>query len=142
MLFVQDAEEALDVLSYFGVETSRWTTHFESVVGRQVLSVGSTYPEHRGRSDSFYKRDRFKSERSQSPRRRDTYKRERSPVRSAECQVYVVDVPQLYESMKRIPPTNMKLTEIAQELDVKLPDPNGSPLQSNGTGWCAGNECR
>ena len=156
MLFVQDADEALDVLAYFGVDTSRWTTSMEPILGKRPLRIGAVYEEQRapkrdddryhsrGRSNSFHDNNRFKSERSRSPHRRgDGYKRERSPLRPFDHPTYVVDVPQLYEAMKSISAiAEINLANMAEELDVKFHDAQGNPILNGGGGWCAGNECR
>lgn len=155
ILFVNDAEEALDVLSYYGVDTRSWTTHLEPVLGRPVLQVRERYSERhepkqedryggpRGRSNSYYGGNKVKSERSRSPQRRgNSYQRARSPLHREEPSVIVVDVPGLYETMKSCPPTKDTLLKIAEHLQVKLPDSNGKFMPNNGTGWCAGNECR
>ena len=155
ILFVQDAVEALDVLTYYGVDTRSWDTHFEPVLGRPVLEVGEKYSERyepkqedryafqRGRSQSYHRDNKVKPERSRSPQRRGgSGQRARSPLRREEPSVIVVDVPQLYETMRSIPPTDKTLLQIAEHLLVKLPDSGGNLLPDNGTGWCAGNECR
>jgi hypothetical protein len=153
LLFLQDTDESLDILKFYGVDTSGWTTAFEPLVGKQVLQIGERYGQklegerndHRGRRDDAHPAGRMKSERSRSPRRRSDSgfgrPRSRSPLHRSPYPVYIVDVKRLYATMKKMPCDKMTLAAIAEDLDVRLDSPDGNGHVTPG-GWCAGNECR
>ena len=152
LLFVHDAEESLDILNYYGVDTSQWTTAFEPLVGKQLIHIGEKYEgdagyepnDRRNGPNRGYPYDRVKSERSRSPRRRggpgQGRARSRSPQRSP-YPVYVVDTKRLYARMKNMPDNEISVATMAKDLDVNLEVPEGKQPVSEDN-WCAGNECR
>ncbi|GJE87087.1 hypothetical protein PsYK624_031700 [Phanerochaete sordida] len=143
LLFMHNADDALDVLRFYGVDTSDWTTHFEPVVGRDVLAVSARHPlkntkdepDVRGRYDSQH---RARSDRSRSPTRGAHAPRARSPPpQTSRHPVYVVDIAALSATMRRTPaPPHAPVQQLADALGVALdpPFPAGQ--------WCAGNESR
>lgn len=146
LLFVQNASEAMDILRFYGVDTSDWAIIFEPIVGKDLLNVGDRLPKEdpakqedgRGRYDQGYARERS-SDRSRSPKRGASSSRPRSPPRSIKHSVYVVDIERLYATMRRMPQQGLSVPQIAGDLDVKLEPPENVPVSN---GWCAGNECR
>lgn len=161
LLFVHDAEWAMVVLKSFGVDTSEWRLGIEPILGRRLLEkprFEDTHDTTKFRSRSRdprsstipYHDERYRSSRSRSPTHNKSFKRDRSPIEEKRSPhpVYVVDVKNLYTTMRQIAESasGLPVAEIAHAVRINFEKPdekveNTVPNQKL-PGWCAGNESR
>ncbi|KAI0345265.1 hypothetical protein BDW22DRAFT_1426940 [Trametopsis cervina] len=153
LLLVHDVKWTLLVLKFFGVDTTEWCMGVEPVLGRQILKVPpaqDSYSGYEGRSSNRYQDvQRYKSERSRSPRRGGpSGGRNRSPPMQAKSPypVYLVDVKSMYAAMKQVSEFgDASVPAIAHALHVNYERPGREAQIIGGyasRGWCAGNESR
>lgn len=149
------------VLKSFGVDTSEWRLGIEPILGRRLLEkprfedTHSTTKFHSQSRDPRsstipYHDKRYRSSRSRSPTHNKSFKRDRSPIeeRRSPHPVYVVDVKNLYTTMRQIAESasGLPVAEIAHAVRINFEKPdereeNTVPNQKL-LGWCAGNESR